>query len=318
MPNESDSKPVNPLYIIAALLDNHGGDIGLALDLAKLASEVGCNALAIQRGTPVSERNARLEMSELAQLREFCKDRLDFIAAPYDISSLDELQSLNPTAYQLEPEVLGHVPLIRQIAKLGKPVFLSLGACTETEVEKLIKLLDGVKINLLHCIHAQSVKLEQTALGYIPYLIKKYEHTVGYYGRERGISAPIAAIAMGARVIEKSFTTDHRLSGANHASSLDRDELRGMVTTLHSILESIAAQEERLPTAVEMVSDSVPRATLIASRNLHAGEVIELSMFDVSIGNSGVSPLLSERFIGKKLAYDLNVGTPLTLGMIQE
>ena len=224
----TDSAP--HAYLIGALEENHNADAGLAADLVRLAAEAGCDAVAVRRWATneafadefLREPHAGATRAEVLQARELpleaaagvrkaCADAgIDFVAAPYDARSLGELAGLAPDAYQAEPALIGQLEALRQIASKGKPVYLVAGRYTEDEIAGAIDALNGAAITILHTVAARGVGLDQTAIGVIPALASRFGLPVGYYGPEPGTEGSIAAFALGASVIEKPFTTDHR------------------------------------------------------------------------------------------------------------
>lgn len=176
--------------VIGALVDNHGGDLGLALDLVDIAADAGCSAVSLRRcatedaytdevlrranrGWPEAGptvRNLlesfRLPANALPEVRDRCRGSLDLVAAPYDLASLEEVAALEPEAYQVEPPVLGHVPLLRELAATGRPVLVVCGACTSEEIARALSVLGEDHTMLLHTVAADEVTLAETALGY--------------------------------------------------------------------------------------------------------------------------------------------------------
>ncbi len=333
MPN-----PAPRVYLIGALEENHNANAGLAADLVRLAAEAGCDAVAVRRwstGVAFADEFLRephagatraevLEARELpldaaASVRRACADvGIDFVAAPYDAVSLGELAGLEPDAYQAEPALIGQPEALREIASKGRPVYLVAGRCTETEIAGAIDALGGAAITVLHTVAARGISLDQTALGVVPHLASRFGLPVGYYGLEPGIEASIAALALGAQVIEKPFTTDHRLPGHGHAISLDRDELRRLAFALRGLQPALGATGPRVPLQQELDQDETGRATLVAARDLAAGEVLSDGMLETRLSGRGVSPLQSKHVLGKRLAYDVAAGAPITYGSLGE
>ena len=178
--------------------------------------------------------------------------------------------------------------------------------------------LDGAVVTLMHAVASRGVAVEDTLLGLIPHLAARFARPVGYYGNEPGIEAAVAARALGAVVIEKPFTTDHRLQGPGHATSLDRDELRRLATALRFLGPALAAQAPRVPVQAELNDASTGRATLVAARDLAAGDVLSADMLETRLSGRGISPLQSEHILGKPLAYDVAAGAPITFGVVGE
>ncbi len=327
----------NP-YVIGALVENHGGDAQLARDLIRLASESGCDAVALrlstvddcytadylrrpntlwpERGRTWGDylRSLELGPGDVGALRDEARGHLDFIAAPLDLKAFQWSEELAPDAFQVEPAVLGHLALLEAMAATRRPLFLVCGRCTELELSNALEALKDSPVVLLHTVHGGAVSLSETALPLMRVLEEKHGLPVGYYGLEPGVVAAAAALALGAKVIEKPFTTDHRLSGPRHASSLDRDELRALVSTLRALAGSLATDGPRVPLPAELGPEESARAALVAGKDLAAGEVLQPEMLLTRLGSYGISPLLQSRLLGRRLAYDVVAGDPVTFG----
>ncbi len=330
----TDSAP--RAYLIGALEENHNADAGLTADLVRLAAEAGCDAVSVRRwatneafaGEFLREPHAGATRAAVLQARELpleaaavarkaCAEAgIDFVAAPYDARSLGELADLDPDAYQAEPALIGQLDALRQIASQGKPVYLVAGRCTENEIAGALHALDGAAVTILHTVAARGVGLGQTAVGVIPSLASRFGLPVGYYGPEPGTEGSIAAFALGASVIEKPFTTDHRLPGPGHAASLDRDELRRLASALQGLQSALSATGPRVPFQQELDEDETGRATLVAARDLAVGEVLSGEMLETRLSGRGVSPLQSKHVLGKSLAYAVSAGSPITFGIL--
>ena len=192
--------------VLANLADNHNGNPGLAKQLLDLAASAGCAGAVLphRRAKSGYTKDAllqtvadgshelvtrgdllqKLELSRdtLKELRSSCLGRLSFVGAPFDLDTLADLEDCNPDAYQVEPPVLAHLPLLAAIADTGRPVYLVAGRCTEDDVEAAIGMFKGKSVTLLHSVYAPSVSLESTALWYIPFLQQRFGLPVGYMG----------------------------------------------------------------------------------------------------------------------------------------
>ena len=243
--------------------------------------------------------------------------RLSFVGAPYGLDALADLEDCGPDAYQVEPPVLGHLPLLAAIADTGRPVYLVAGRCTEDDVAAAVGMFKGNSVTLLHSVYAPSVSLESTALWYIPLLQQKFGLPVGYLGMDSGIHDAVAAFAMGARTIEKVFTSDRFLPGPSHASSLDRDQLRELVTVVRGLEQSLAGSPPRVVMQTEMGSAEEPQACLVAAYDLPAGESLGESMLSVKLAPNGIHPKFAQSLMGRRLTYDVPTDSPLTFGFIE-
>ena len=327
--------------ILGNIGDNHNGNSQLAHQLVEIAASAGCDGVVLPHRRvencytkeglvqPIADgthgyrtRGEMLQALELPakaleHLREICRGRMEFIGAPYDLEAFSDLRDLNPDGYQVDPPVLGHLPLLEAIASTGKPVFLVAGMCTEEDLDAALEITGRETVTILHCVYAQGVPLESTGLWGIPWLREKFETPVGYLGLEEGTSAAVAALAMGAWTIEKVFTSDKFLPGPAHASSIDRDELRRLVNDLRSIEKAINGTPPRIIMAEELTGLDGYRASLVATRDLVAGTSLEESMLSVKLSSNGVGPRLLGQVIGRRLAYDVMADAPLTFGVLE-
>ena len=327
--------------ILANLADNHNGNVELAKQLVALASSAGCDGVVVPHhradtgytqaallqpmldGSHVQTtrgellRTLELSSDDLKSLRRSCQGRISFIGAPYDLQALADLEDSEPDGYQVDPPVLGHIPLLEAIASTGRPVILVAGRCTEDDIGTAVGMFGKQDVTLLHCVYAQSVSLESTALWYIPFLQQKFQIPTGYMGLESGINGSVAALALGARTIEKVFTSDRFLPGPSHASSLDRDELRELVMYLRQLENSLEGELPRVLLQPELSGAGDPQACLVAAHDLPAGETLSESMLSVKLAPDGIHPKLAKSLIGRRLAYDVPADAPLAFGVLE-
>ena len=325
---------------MAALESNHNGELSLAKRMVDIAVDCGCDAVKVpvrsvkgcyteevlqqpnykhpELGTTYGDVLERLELrpDALRALRDHCRGRISFIGAPYDPSSLDLLGDLDVDGYQIDPPFLCHQPLLEAIADRQKKVLVCVGMCSEPELVFALEILNKTSVTLLHCVLANSLQLEDTALNYIPALRERYGLETGYLGFEDGIQAALAAYTVGANIIEKIFTIDRHLSGPGHAYSLDREELRALVQGLMALATSLKPSGPRQLLPLELETFGNQRYSLVTARPLKAGTTIQADMLKVKAALSGVSPQLLSWLQGKKLLFDLPVDAPITFGVV--
>ena len=327
--------------IIGNLADNHNGDPELARQLVEIAVSSGCDGIVLphRKATscytqevllqPVADRAhsyttlgeslQALELSAQAigDLRSLCGNRISFIAAPYDLEAFAEMQAVEPDAYQIDAPVLTHIPLLDAVASSGKPVLLVAGACTEDDMDLAIKALGRDRVTLMHSVYAKGIEAGSTALWAIPHLAERFGLPMGYMGLERDTYTPVAAFAMGARTIEKYFTSDNHLPGPSHATSLDRDQLRQLVLNLRSMEPAISGDSPRILLPIELESDEDCHPALVASSDLPAGVTLDESMLSVRLATHGVGPRLLDQVVGRRLAYELPADTPISFAVME-
>jgi N,N'-diacetyllegionaminate synthase len=327
--------------VVAALESNHNGDLSLAKRMVDIAVDCGCDAVKVPLRSVKScyteeilqqpsynypelgrtygavLETLELKPDSLKELRNYCQGRISFIGAPYDLDSFALLENLNVDAYQLDPPLLCHQPLIEAVAGPQKKVFVCAGMCAEPELESVLQTLKDVPFVLLHCVMAEPLRLEDTALNYIPYLGQRFGCELGYLGFEDGIHAALAAYTLGATTIEKLFTVDRYLPGPRHAHSLDREELRALVQQLSALESSLLYSGPRRLLPVELETFTNDGRSLVAARPLKAGTPIEPDMLKIKAPLRGVSPQLLSWLRGKRLLYDLPADAPITFGVVE-
>jgi sialic acid synthase SpsE len=326
--------------VVAALENNHNGDLSLAKRMVDVAVDCGCAAIKIpvrlakecyteetlqqpnykypELGATYGDALERLELKAdaLRSLREHCRGRISFIGAPYDLSSMDVLGDLDVDGYQIDPPLLCHQPLVQAMADRQKKVLVCVGMCSEQELALALQTLKNAPVTLLHCVIAKSLRLEDTALNYIPYLRERFGCEVGYLGFEEGIHAALTAYTLGAATIEKIFTIDRHLSGPGRAYSLDREELRALVQGILALESSLEPSGPRQLLPVELETFADERCAVVAARPLKAGTTIQADMLTVKAALNGLSPQLLSWLEGKRLLFDLPLDAPITFGVV--
>jgi sialic acid synthase SpsE len=338
--NQSDARRTR-VTVVAALETNHNGDPSLARRMVDIAVDCGCDAVKLPvrsvkgcyTGETLQQPNytypelgptygtvlEKLELDEnaLRGLRDYSRGRISLIGAPYDLASLDLLGSLEVDAYQIDPPMLCHQPLLEAVAAHRKKVLICAGMCTEEEIERALHILNKAPLTLLHCVTAKPLRLEDTALNYIPYLIRRFGCEVGYLGFEDGIHAALAAYTLGAATIEKTFTVDRHLPGPGHTHSLDREELKSMVQQLRALESSLTPCGPRQLFSVELDAFTNQRCSVVTARALKAGTTIQADMLTIKAPLRGVGPHLLSWLHGKRLLYDLPADAPITFGVLE-
>jgi len=260
-------------FIIAEAGSNHSGSLEIAKEMIEVAKECGADAVKFQlfrartmypnKFIEVKYLKDTGEKKDLYSLIEnlevpqawipllvdhALKNNIEFMATPFD---LEAVGFLNPYVnyFKIASYECLYEDLINEVKKTKKPVFISTGGCTESEIDLLVnRLLFDYKDKtaLLHCIAKYPTPIEQANLGIIPYLAKKYGIKVGYSDHTREpIVAPVVAVALGAKVIEKHFTLNRKMAGPDHAYAVEPDELKAMVEAIRSIEKSIIPSNRR-------------------------------------------------------------------------
>jgi N,N'-diacetyllegionaminate synthase len=318
----------SPCFIIAEAGVNHNGDINLAKKLIHVAKDAGADAVKFQsfiaenvvtRKAPKAKYQKKttgsaesqydmikkLELSagnfeELALYAQ--KNGMIFLSTPFDNDSVDLLDGLRVPAFKIASGEITNFPLIRYIAKKGKPVILSTGMSTLGEIEEALEVIrrEGVDdIVLLHCVSCYPAKVEDMNLRAMETLRCEFKLPVGLSDHTLGISIPIAAVALGACVIEKHFTLDKSLPGPDHRASLESDELKLMVKAIRDVVKALGDGIKR-PTKEEEENKKATRRSIVAKADIPQGAIITEEMLDVKRLGGGLEPMYLKKVCGAR------------------
>jgi len=323
-----------PTYIIAEIGLNHQGDVGLAKKLIDASIEAGCDCVKFQKrdlkslytknvlANPETQEHAlsylmehivKCELSEdnMRELHAYAREKgVDFMCTPWDEESMKFLDSLGVPAFKVGSPDMTNVPLLRKMATYGKPLLVSTGMSYVSEIWQVIDALKatGVPFVMLHCNSTYPSPYYDIHLNFLKTLQEKTPYPVGYSGHEQGISTSLAAVALGARVLEKHITFDRTLPGPDHKASLLPEEFAELVRQVR-IVESTLGDVTRFPSRGEFLNRESLSKSLVARRPLTRGEVLTAEDIDIKSPGKGVSPLRLDHFIGKALvARDLAEG----------
>ena len=328
------------VFIIAEAGVNHNGNEAIAHKLVDAAAEAGADAVKFQtfraselvsasapkalyqrRTTDVTESQLsmirRLELDETAHrsLMEHCSQRgIRFLSSPFDLHSIDFLHSLGLEAFKIPSGEITNIPYLRRIGSCGVPVILSTGMSVLGEIEKALEVLEHVgtpreRITLLHCTTEYPAPVGEINLRAMETLLQAFPGIagVGYSDHTQGIHIPVAAVAMGACVIEKHFSLDRNMEGPDHKASLEPDELASMVRAIRDV-ERARGDGIKRPTDSELSNIRVARKSLVAARPIQKGEVFSEENLTVKRPGTGVSPLLWDDYIGRTALRNYQTG----------
>ena len=330
-------------FIIAEAGVNHNGDIELAKRLVDIASECGIDAIKFQtfkaenvvaKNTPKAdyqikntgtnesqyEMIKKLELSEdeFIELYKYTKKKgLIFLSTPFDFESADFLDEL-VSAFKISSTDLTNLPFLEYIAEKGKPIILSTGMGTLGEIEEAVNTIREINddLILLHCVTNYPASFESLNLRAIKTLKEAFKLPVGYSDHSLGIYAPIAAVALGAVVIEKHFTLDKNLPGPDHKASLNPEELKEMVNAIRLIEKALGDGIKR-PTPEEEEIKKVARRSLVANVDIPKGTVIKKEMIAIKRPGTGIEPKYLNVVIGKRAKRDIKKDEVLKWNMIE-
>ena len=323
-------------YVIAEIGVNHEGNLELAKKLIELAKDGGADAAKFQTykaDTLASKHSpAYWDLSkepttsqhklfqkydsfgppEYRALAKHCEDvEIDFVSTPFDKHAVELLDPLMPF-FKIASADLTNTPLLRQVAETGKPVVLSTGASTASEVGTAVETLRRAgctELSLLHCVLNYPTADENAHLGMITGLRRDYPDVViGYSDHtvpDAAMTALTTAYLLGARVIEKHFTHDKTLPGNDHYHAMDVEDLRRFVANVRKVESLIGSGESKEPIETEEISRLNARRSIVLEEDVRQGEVLTETMLTYKRPGTGVSPLHWDAVIGRRVARDL-------------
>ncbi len=337
--------PKGPAFVIAEAGVNHNGEFHRAKELIDVAYNAQVDAVKFQlfhadrlvtkqaQQAAYQARNLGKEESQyemlkklelpdkaFAELKSYAESKgLIFMATPFDKAAIDYLFQIGVYAYKVGSGDLTNLPYLTHMAKTGIPMIVSTGMSVMEEVmaaKTVIEAGGNEQVILLHCTSNYPCPYEEVNLRAMYTLRKETGCLVGYSDHTEGIIVPSTAVAMGAVVIEKHFTTDRNLPGPDHKASLEPDELKAMVQQIR-LIESIMGEEEKKPTVSEQEVAKVARKSVVAAVDIPAGTHITADMLTIKRPGTGISPSKIHTFIGKVAGRYIPADTLLTWDMIQ-
>lgn len=334
----------SPVYIIAELSANHNQDFNQALDLIKAAKDAGADAVKIQTYTPDTitidctneffrlgpgtiwdgknlydlYREAYTPWEWQPELQKYAKQiGLDFFSTPFDSTSVEFLEKMHVPAYKIASFEIVDTPLIQKVAQTGKPTILSTGMASLLEIEEAVRTVRETgndQIALLKCTSAYPALPEEMNLRTIPYLAKAFNVPVGLSDHTLGITTPIAAVALGACIIEKHFTLSRNVPGPDCAFSLEPHEFKAMADAVRETEKALGKVNYKV-TEHEKAS-RVFRRSLFAVMNINEGEEFtSLNVRSIRPGY-GLPPKYIDKIIGRVAKCNIEKGSPLSWDLI--
>lgn len=320
------------VYIIAEAGDNHNGDFNTALKLVDVAKRAGADCVKFQtfvteeiiskyaemaeyqkKNTGKEESQfemvKRLELSfdEFRKIKEYC-DRvgIQFLSTPFDLKSVDFLNELGVPFFKIPSGEITNYPYLIKIAHTGKPVVMSTGMCEPDEILAAINVLEkngSGEITLLHCNTEYPTPLKDVNLYAMRTMKKMFGKKVGYSDHTKGIEVPVAAVALGACVIEKHFTLDKNMPGPDHKASLEPDELGRMVKNIRNIEIALGDGVKRVSES-ERKNIAIARKSIMARRNIQEGEILTEENLAVKRPGTGINPMQWMEVLGTRAVRD--------------
>lgn len=321
-------------YFIAEVGGNHGGEVDVAKEYLTAASDAGVDAVKFQLYSaenlivkteptlPLAgdeydsqfERFKELELTddewlELVKMAEELE--VDFAASVFDREMADFVAGISPFI-KIASGDLTNIPLLRYVNSLGKPVVISTGFATIEEIRRAVRELSDSDLTLLHCIGSYPTPDEQAHLQIIDLLNDEFETRIGYSDHTIGTLVPLAAVARGARVIEKHFTLDKTIKVGDHRLSANPSEMATIVEKGQQIssLSGDWARESYLQVEEEIRTKM--RRSLASKQRIHEGEIIEEDMLTTLRPATGIEPTRIDEIIGERILKDVGAGEILT------
>ena len=333
---------MNKTIIIAEAGVNHNGDINTAKKLIDAAADAGADYVKFQtfkasrlvsksaqkadyqNTNTGNSKESQLEMLQKLELSEadhylllnYCKQKnINFFSTAFDLESLDFLKKLGLKLFKVPSGEITNLPYLEKLASIAGEIIISTGMSTMDEIGEAIAALkekSNAKITVLHCNTEYPTPFNDVNLLAMDSIKRKFDVAVGYSDHTLGIEVPIAAVTLGATVIEKHFTLDKTLPGPDHAASLEPTELKAMVASIRHI-------ENALGSTVKEPSKSEAKNIVIARKSIHLktdknkGDIIMEDDMEMLRPGDGISPMQFRVLIGKTIIHDLPCGHKLSL-----
>ncbi|MCV3443895.1 N-acetylneuraminate synthase [Campylobacter sp. IFREMER_LSEM_CL1097] len=324
----------NKTLVIAEAGVNHNGDINLAKKLIEVASEAGADFVKFQTFVAencisknakkaeyqlqaTDENQSQLDMVKKLELSkqdheiliEHCKKfNIKFLSTAFDLESIDLLVKFDIEIFKIPSGELTNLPYLKKIASFNKNIILSTGMATLGEIEKALDILvqNGTqrdKIIILHCNTEYPTPFEDVNLRAMQTLKKAFCLPVGYSDHTLGITIPIAAVAMGACVIEKHFTLDKSMQGPDHQASLEPEELKAMIKSIRE-LEQAFGNGVKIPSKSEIKNKAIARKSLVAKKVIKKGECFSEENLTTKRPGDGICGMKYDKYLGKIASRD--------------
>lgn len=322
--------------IIAEAGVNHNGSYEMAKLLVDAAKAAGADYVKFQTGQPnlviskyadmaeyqkanTGKVESQLDMvkkimlpaEDFPKLAKYCQEvGIKFISTPFDLTSIDVLVPLDMDFWKIPSGEITNLPYLRKIARLGKPVVMSTGMSTLAEIKEAVKVLteNGLRkdqVRLLHCNTEYPTPMQDVNLRAMQEIAEATGLEVGYSDHTQGIEVPIAAVALGAPILEKHFTLDKNLPGPDHKASLSPEELAQMVRSIRNIEQALGSGHKDV-SASESKNIKIARKSIVASRDIKKGEILTEENLYVKRPGNGLSPMLWDQVVGTPAVRDFS------------
>ena len=327
---------MNKVIIIAEAGVNHNGDIEIAKKLIDAAVEAGVDYVKFQtfkadnlvsksakkatyQSVNINDgddsqytmlKNLELSHENHLELMSYCSERnINFFSTAFDVEGVNYLNDLGLTFFKIPSGEISNYPYLKAVALCKKPVIMSTGMCSENDIEKALEVLvkfglSKDMISILHCNTEYPTPMKDVNLKAMLSIKEKFQTPIGYSDHTLGIEVPVAAVALGAKIIEKHFTLDKTLPGPDHVASLEPNELKEMVLAIRNIELAVSGDVEKAPSESETKNIAIARKSIHLTKNLQKGHILTDDDLIPLRPGDGISPMEWEKVIGKKLNTD--------------
>lgn len=331
------------VYIIAEAGVNHNGSLDVAKKLVEAAAKAGADAVKFQTFTadnlvskqaPKAEyqtqttakeesqyamlKRLELDLEAHKELMRLCVEKgIEFLSTPFDHRSIEVLDALGLETFKIGSGELTNLPYLRKIGALNKQIILSTGMADLGEVEDALEVLTQAgtgleNITVLHCNTEYPTPMQDVNLRAMQTISAAFPGIrVGYSDHTLGIEVPIAAVALGALVIEKHFTLDKNMPGPDHRASLEPQDLKAMVSAIRNI-ETARGTGIKTPSQSELKNKPIARKSIVAARAIAKGEIFKEENLTVKRPGTGISPMGWDEVIGRKAGKEYEIDDPIT------
>ncbi len=335
-----------PCFVIAEAGSNHNRDFKQAKRLIDVAAEAGADAVKFQtfsadklysKKTPTMsylKNNKLLKKGETVwgllkrlelprewheALAKYCRQKkVIFLSTPFDLQAVDQLEEVGMSAYKIASYEITHLPLLKRVGETEKPIILSTGMADLSDIETALEVIyktGNRDVVLLHCAINYPPKFEDLNLRAIQTMKMAFNLPVGFSDHTMGITADIAAVALGACAIEKHYTTSRKLDGPDHSFAVEPEELKAMVQGIRDTEKALGSSIKRRTQAEEEMY-KLGRRSLVAAKKITKGAVIQPDMIEVKRPGFGIPTKMMEAVIGRRAKVEIDEDDILTWEML--
>lgn len=315
------------VFILVEAGVNHNGCLETAKKMIQVAKDSGADAIKFQtfkaeklvskfaekaeyqkNNTQVIEtqlemiKKLELTFENFRELKKYCEELgILFLSTPFDFDSIEFLKELKMEIWKIPSGEITNLPYLRKVGKIAKKIIISTGMCELFEIEEALNVLKASGVNdiaILHCNTEYPTPMKDVNLRAMQTLKEKFNQKIGYSDHTLGIEVPIAAVALGAEIIEKHFTLDKSMIGPDHKASLNPIELKNMIDSIRNI-EIALGSANKFVTESELKNKNIARKSIVAKKNISQGEVFTEDNLAIKRPGNGISPMKWDEVVGK-------------------